>query len=166
MQDKISNVMQLKITPTKSTERPLKKYRNVPVNLTKEKIAQIDEIVRSEGSTRSEVIRYAIERLLISRRQDYYDERETTLVRKLEQMEKSLQTLVVKGIRLNAQALYFSALPFELGPPRAALTKESYQHQYERSLGFAAMVLKDKTTLEQSDVPSKDRLNLIAQEAS
>src|SRR6516162_9070190 len=121
---------------------PIRKYLNIPTGLTREQLACVDEIAAREQRTRSQVIRDAVQRLLVDRMQTLYEQREDALVREIQRIEKGLRGLVVKGVRLNAQALYFASLPFHLGPPRGALTKESYLTQYQRSLGFAAMVLK------------------------
>ena len=133
----------------KSDDRSADKYKNVPTGLTQEQIVRLDEIAKIENKSRSEVIREAVQDLLLSRQQDSYEARESALVREILRMEKGLRTLIVKGVRVNAQALYFASLPFQLGPPRAALTKQSYLYHYERSLSFASMVLKDNNASRQ-----------------
>ena len=139
----------------KSDDRSADKYKNVPTGLTQEQIVRLDEIAKIENKSRSEVIREAVQDLLLSRQQDSYEARESALVREILRMEKGLRTLIVKGVRVNAQALYFASLPFQLGPPRAALTKQSYLYHYERSLSFASMVLKDNNASLQI-APSQD----------
>jgi len=135
---------QSKTNNDSSVDRSADKYKNVPTGLTREQILHLDEIAKLENKSRSQVIREAVQLLLLNRQRDSYDARESALVREIQRVEKGLRTLIVKGVRVNAQALYFASLPFQLGPPKAALTKQSYLYHYERSLGFASMVLKDK----------------------
>lgn len=120
----------------------IRKYIPIPIGLTRAQLACVDELAAKENCSRSEIIRDAVQKLVVDRVQTLYEQREDVLIREIQRIEKGLRALTVKSVRLNAQALYFASLPFHLGPPRAALSKESYMHQYERSLGFAAMVLK------------------------
>ena len=84
----------------KSDDRSADKYKNVPTGLTQEQIVRLDEIAKIENKSRSEVIREAVQDLLLSRQQDSYEARESALVREILRMEKGLRTLIVKGVRL------------------------------------------------------------------
>jgi hypothetical protein len=139
----------------KAAKNTIRRYINVPTGLTREQLACVDELAAREQCTRSEIIREAVQKLVVDKMQSLYEQREDILIRELQRVEKGLRALTVKGVRLNAQALYFASLPFHLGPPRAALSKESYMNQYEKSLGFAAMVLKSGGRPDQIDVTSE-----------
>ncbi len=143
------------VSNNKQGKNSVRKYINIPTGLTREQLACVDEIAAKENRTRSEVIRDAVQKLVVDRMQTLYEQREDLLIRELQRIEKGLRSLTVKGVRLNAQTLYFASLPFHLGPPRGALSKESYMNQYERSLGFAGMVLKSGGRPDQVDVSAE-----------
>ena len=120
------------------------------------------EIAKATGKTKAEILREAFQRYANDYDRERLDERETKIDRRLDRMERYLETmrlLLVKDIRISGQTLYFAALPFQKGPPQKALSQEGFKNEYEKSRALAAQFLlvgrKSSATPEASAPPDE-----------
>lgn len=125
-----------------STSMVTKVYDSVPTALPKQLIQELDVIAKELKKSKSELIREAVKHYIQTFNGQVQEEREDQLTRELKRLEKDLRALAVKNIRISAQTMFFASLPFQLGPPRNALTTAAYYELYKKSRAFAAEVLK------------------------
>lgn len=101
-------------------------------------IEEIDAIAKLEGMSRPEVMQVALDFFVTNYKANTLSCDET----KLEKQLKEIHKLFAKIIKLNAQVLYFSTLPFSHGTPKAKLNQKAFQALYLKSSKFAAEFLE------------------------
>jgi predicted DNA-binding protein len=122
------------------------KYLSIPSALTKTQVESLDEIAKEEGTTRSEIIRQAIQTYIDTHQTEKFDRRESKLERRIQHMEDGLRSLLVKSIRLQGQSLYYQTLPYTMGGlPQRPVDQKTFNLHWYKSSAFSNQFLKAKT---------------------
>ena len=103
---------------------------------------RLSEIALVEGTTRSEIMRQAVQHFIAvySRPEKEY---ESILEARLRKMENRLADLTVLAARASAQTLYYMTLPYSRGGlPTRPLKEEVFQQQWNKSRNFASHFLR------------------------
>jgi len=118
----------------------------VSVGLTGPDVQKLDKIAEVTGSTRTDVIRFAIRQFTDNYGKEPEKEYENILEARLRKMENRLANLMVLAVRAAAQALYYMTLPYSRGGfPTRPLKEEVFQAQWHKSRTFAGEFLKHAT---------------------
>lgn len=135
--------------PTKTTKVH---YLPFPIRLTKTQINRLDEIAKANGTNRSDLAREAIQFYIENYELDQDNLRQSKLERRITQLDERLRALLIRSIRLGAQNLYFSCLPYiKGGLPKHPLSQENFNKHFTISRQFAGQFLKAKGTLSSED---------------
>ena len=138
-------------------------FIDVTVGLAYPEIQKINEIVKIDGCTRSDIVRIALRQFLDAYGKEPQQEYENILEARLRKLENRIATLTVLATRASAQALYYMTLPYSRGGfPSRPLKEEAFKSQWEKSRSFAAQFLKNASVMdapEQAETKATDSSN-------
>ena len=120
--------------------------QDVTMGIAYPDVQKLDDIAKTTGSNRSDVIRLAISQFLVSYGREPEKQYESILEARLHKMENRLADLTVLAARASAQTLYYMTLPYSRGGfPTRPLKEEAFQGQWQKSRSFASQFLKNAT---------------------
>ena len=121
-----------------------RKYTDTTVGLRRSQIRQLEELAIRQGSSKSDVIRQAVDKYIELSKLDDNVERDSLIESRLRKLENRIANLTVLSTRASAQTLYYITLPFSKGGfPAKPLNKEAFQAQWSKSRYFASQFLKN-----------------------
>lgn len=122
-------------------------FVDVTVGFAYPDMHKLNEIAKTEGTTRSDLIRIAVNQFLASYGKEPEQKYESILEARLRKMENRLADLTVLATRASAQTLYYMTLPYSRGGfPTRPLKEEAFQSQWEKSRAFASQFLRNAST--------------------
>lgn len=119
---------------------------DVMVQFYQSQVDDIDAIAEAEGMSKSEVLRLALDYFVKGYKTGTLGEEQASNAKNLNGMDDEMRELFLKTIKLNAQILYFSTLPFSHGVPRSRLNQKAFQALFVRSSKFAEELINPKST--------------------
>lgn len=109
------------------------------VPFSKEQFDALTAIAARQGTSIENLVRHSVDVFL-----DVYSDEsiDPKLSDPLVKMELRLLRHLVSSVQLSGQALYFSSLPYTVGPPKARLNDEGLAFHWQRSQLMALELLK------------------------
>jgi hypothetical protein len=127
-------------------DRAISVKNKVTVRLSPLSVTGLKELAEAK-----EAIEFYLDNLQVLTQAEW----QTPIERRMQKVENRLAGLMAKLVRVAAQALFFSTLPYTKGGlPNKPLPKEAFEMLWDQSRAFAANWLK-KANLDEEQAESK-----------
>jgi predicted DNA-binding protein len=136
-------------------DRAISAKNKVTVRLSSLSVIRLKELAAANGRAVSAEAKEAIEFYLDNLEALTQAEWQTPIERRMQKVENRLAGLMAKLVRVAAQALFFSTLPYTKGGlPNKPLPKEAFEMLWDQSRAFGANWLK-KANLDEEQAEIK-----------
>jgi predicted transcriptional regulator len=138
-----------------SRKARIEKRIRVTISVSPLTVVKLQELARANNSSPALEARTAVEFYLDNLKQLADAEWQSPIERRMQKIENRLAGLMAKLVRVAAQALFFSTLPYTKGGlPNKPLPKEAFEMLWDQSRAFAANWLK-KANLDEEQTEIK-----------